>query len=139
VFGLLRDTSHLSDNLTGRKYESYVLNHSTEWLQSALSLVAANSIPPAAQNTASPAAGKTVPNGLYFPSSASIPPVSIMNAEPTGSQQQGAASADANAKAPTPVARKPAPSTQQARRPANPAPPGRPAPAAQAPEQAGDQ
>jgi hypothetical protein len=143
-FGLLRDASQVSDNLVGHKYETYVMRHASEWLQSALSLVAANappaspSPPPAplpapGQSQASAAAGK--PNGLYFPSSASIPPVSIMNAEPTAAQPPAAAT-DATAKPPVPAARKPAPSvaTQQARRPANPAPPGRPAP-----EQANDQ
>jgi hypothetical protein len=144
TFGLLRDTSQVSDNLAGHKYETYVMHHASEWLQSALSLMAANSppasplpspapLPAPAQNAPSAAAGK--PNGLYFPSSASIPPVSIMNAEPTGTPQQ-AAPADATAKPPVTAARKPVPSTQPARRPANPAPQGRPAPA---PEQANDQ
>jgi hypothetical protein len=159
AFALLRDTSLVADNLSERRYDSYVLHHATEWLQSALSLVATNAspssppsavtppapLPTPAQSTASAAAGK--PNGLYFPSSASIPPVSIMTAEPTGPQQTEAA-ADAAAKSPAPAARKPAPATQQARRPANPgapanlappagvATPGRPAPA---PEPAGDQ
>jgi hypothetical protein len=147
TFGLLRDKSQVSDNLSGHKYESFVLQHATEWQQSAPSQVATNALPPSpspppaplpAQSSASAASSKTAPNGLYFPSSASIPPVSIMNAEPTGPQQQ-AAPADAPAKPPTPVARKPTPSTpptQQARRPANPAPAGRPA---AAPEQVGDQ
>jgi hypothetical protein len=148
TFGLLRDASQVSDNLMGHKYESSVMRHATDWLQSALSLTAANSppaspppapLPTPVQSSASAAAGKRAPNGLYFPSSASIPAVSIMNAEPTGAPQQAAAApaaADATAKAPTPAARKPTPSTQQARRPANPAPPGRPAPA---PEQASGQ
>jgi hypothetical protein len=150
TFGLLRDTSQVGDNLIGHKYESYVLHHATEWLQSALSQVATNSIPPSPspppgplsspQNSASAASSKAAPNGLYFPSSASIPPVSIMNAEPSGPPPQASAPADGTtAKPPAPVARKPAPSvpsTQQARRPANPAPPGRPALAL---EPAGDQ
>jgi hypothetical protein len=141
TFGLLRDASQVSDNLGRRKYESVVMHYATEWLQSALSQVAVNTpaaspLPapaPAAplapaQNSASAASGKATPNGLYFPSSASIPAVSIMNAEPTGPQQQGAAPAEAPAKPPTPVARKPAPSTQQARRPTSLAAPGRAAP-----------
>jgi hypothetical protein len=146
AFGLLRDTSQVSDNLHGHKYESYVMHHAAEWPQSVLSPVAANtpesvpSSPPAplparVQNSASAAAGK--PNSLYFPSSASIPAVSIMSAEPGG---QAAAPADVTAKPPAPAIRKPTPSTQQARRPTNlaaPAPaPGRPA---LAPEQVGDQ
>jgi hypothetical protein len=145
AFALLRDASQVSDNLSGHKFESYVMHHAAEWPQSVLSPVAANS-PPAApaplpagvQNSASAAAGKTVPNGLYFPSSASIPPVSIMSAEPAG---QAAAAADGTAKPPAPAARRPGPSTQstqQARRPTSLAAPaaaaGRPAP-----EQTGDQ
>jgi hypothetical protein len=152
TFGLLRDARQLSENLTERKYETYVMRHASEWLQSALSLVAINSpaaspsppapLPapatPAAPNPPSVVAtGK--PNGLYFPSSASIPPVSIMSAEPAG-PAQAAAPGEATAKPPAPAARRPAPPapappapTQQARRPASLAPPVRPAP-----EQAGD-
>jgi hypothetical protein len=121
AFALLRDASQVSDNLSGHKYESYVMHHVAEWPQSVLSPVAANSPPPApaplpaaVQNSASAAAGKTVPNGLYFPSSASIPAVSIMSAEPA---VQAAAPADGTAKPPAPAARRPAPSPQQARRP----------------------
>jgi hypothetical protein len=145
-FGLLRDTSQVSENLSEHKYESTVLHHASEWLQSALSMVASNTaapLPPAAPPAPAPnsaavasaavPAPKTAPNGLFFPSSASIPPVSIMSAEPTGPPPQ----ADATAKPPAAGARKPASSTQQARRPANPANPvslARPAP-----EPAGDQ
>jgi hypothetical protein len=151
AFGLLRDTSQVSDNLHGHKYESYVMHHAAEWPQSVLSPVAANtpesvpSSPPAppparVQNSASAAASK--PNGLYFPSSASIPAVSIMSAEPGGQAAPPAdvtakPPADGTAKPPAPAIRKPTPSTQQARRPTNlaaPAP-GRPA---LAPEQVGD-
>jgi len=134
AFALLRDSSQVADNLSGRKYDTVVLHHASEWLQSALSLVATNATaplppssappaapqPPPAQASASAAGGK--PNGLYFPSSASIPPVSIMTAEPTG-PPSAAAPADATAKPPAPAARKPAPATQQARRPAAPAAP----------------
>jgi hypothetical protein len=137
-FGLLRDTSKVSENLSEHKYESTVLQHASEWPQSALSTVASNTAgsspapnSAAVASVAAPAA-KTAPNGLFFPSSASIPPVSIMNAEPT--PPQAAAPADATAKPATAGARKPAPATQQVRRPANPAPPAR-----LVPEQAGDQ
>ncbi len=146
-FGLLRDTGQVSENLSERKYESTVLHHASEWLQSALSMVASNTNTPApvpppasppapalnAAAVASAAAApspKTAPNGLFFPSSASIPPVSIMSAEPTGPPPQ----ADATAKPPAAAARRPASATQQARRPANPVSLARPAP-----EQAGDQ
>jgi hypothetical protein len=144
TFRLLRDTRQVSDNLTERKYDTNVMRHASEWLQSALSLVAANSTPaspppapaplPPAQNSTSVASAK--PNGLFFPSSASIPPVSIMAPEPTGPPQQSAAPADGSGKTPPAVTHKPVPSSQQAHRPANPAAPGRPA---AVPEQAGDQ
>jgi hypothetical protein len=139
-FRLLRDPRQVSGNLTERKYDSTVMRHASEWLQSALSLVAANSTPASptpplpAQNSTSVASAK--PNGLYFPSSASIPPVSIMTAEPTGPPQQSAAPADASGKTPPAVTHKPAPASQQARKPTNTAAPGRPA---AVPEQAGDQ
>jgi hypothetical protein len=140
TFGLLRDAGQVSENLTEHKYETYVMHHASEWLQSALSLMAANSpaaspasptpappapLPAPAPNPPSAAAGK--PNGLYFPSSASIPPVSIMTAEPSAAPQASAAPADAPARPPAPAAHKPATPapTQQARRPANLAPPAR--------------
>jgi len=131
AFALLRDSGQVADNLNGRKYDTVVLRHASEWLQSALSLVAANTsapspqssappavaLPPSPQASASAVPGK--PNSLYFPSSASIPPVSIMTAEPTGGPQPTAAPADA--KPPAAAARKPAAATtQQARRPAIP-------------------
>jgi hypothetical protein len=147
AFALLRDSSQVADNLGERRYDAFVLHHATEWLQSALSLVATNSVPsppqsplpppvlpapPQASASAAPAAaGK--PNGLYFPSSASIPPVSIMTAEPTG--PEAAAPTDATGKPPAPAAHKPPP-VQQARRPANPPAAARPA---AAPEPAGEQ
>ncbi len=134
AFALLRDSGQVADNLSGRKYDTVVLRHASEWLQSALSLVATNTatpLPPSsapaaavlpappAQASAAAAPGK--PNGLYFPSSASIPPVSIMTPEPTGGPQPAAAPADAAAKPPAAAARKPAAATtQQARRPAVP-------------------
>ncbi len=143
TFGLLRDTSQVSDNLVEHKYDSNVMRHASEWLQSALSLVAANSIPASPPPPPSPlppaqsstAVASTKPNGLYFPSSASIPPVSIMTAEPTGGPQQSAAPPDASGKVPATVPHKPSPSSQQARRPTNPAAPGRPS---TAPDQAAD-
>jgi hypothetical protein len=159
AFRLLRDTTQVSENLSAHRYESYVLHHATDWLQSALTAMAADTpasgSAPALASTAIPASGplpgsaplasaappaplltsKAAPNGLYFPSSASIPPVSIMSAEPA--PPQAAASADGTAKPPTVVARNPVSSAPQGRRPINLASPT--PPAASAPGQAGDQ
>jgi hypothetical protein len=157
AFRLLRDTTQVSENLSAHRYESYVLHHATDWLQSALTAMAADT--PASASAPAPGSApvrgplpgsaplasaappptlltsKAAPNGLYFPSSASIPPVSIMNAEPA--PPQAAAPADGTAKPPTVVARKPVVPAPQGRRPINLASPA--PPAAPAPGQAGDQ
>jgi hypothetical protein len=155
TFRLLRDTTRVSENLSAHKYESYVLHHATDWLQSALTAMAADTPAPASAPASAPVRGplpnstplasaappstaltsKAAPNGLYFPSSASIPPVSIMNAEPA--PPQAAAPADGTAKPPTVVARKPVVPAPQGRRPINLATPA--PPAAATPGQAGDQ
>jgi hypothetical protein len=157
TFRLLRDTGRVSENLSAHKYESYVLHHATDWLQSALTSMAAETPAPTSAPASAPARGplpnaaplasaappltsKAAPNGLYFPSSASIPAVSIMNAEPA--PPQAAAPADGStgtAKPPAAVARKPAAATPQGRRPMNLASPAPPAAAAPAPGQVGDQ
>jgi hypothetical protein len=152
---LLRDTTQVSENLSAHKYESYVLHHATDWLQTALTAMAADtSAPTTAQAqgparapppgsgslaSAAPAAPtsttpttKAAPNGLFFPSSASIPAVSIMNPEPA--PPPAAAPADGTAKPPAGIARKPA---SPGRRPINLASPA--SPAAPAPGQTNDQ
>jgi hypothetical protein len=143
-FGLLRDTSQVSDNLSTHRYETFVLHHATDWLQGTLTTLAADSSVPARAPQPNPAAqasapagsvpAKPAPNGLYFPSSASIPAVSIMNAEPAPAPA-AAAAADATAKPPAATGRKPAPQTQQSHRPINLAAPARSA--APAPGQVG--
>jgi hypothetical protein len=134
AFGLLRDKSQVSENISEHKYESYVLHHATEWPQSPLSPVAANVPPAVAQPAATPPAPAAPPpsapppqasaapgKGLFFPSSASIPAVSIMSAEPSG-PPPGNAAPDTPKPTPPP-ARKPAPApAQTARRPTNIAP-----------------
>ena len=133
AFALLHDTSRVSDNLVGRKYELYVSRHAPEWPPTAFSPVAVNvpspPLPPSQAQAPVPASSaKSAPNNLFFPSSASIPPVSIMSAEPSVPQPQAGAPGDA--KPPT-SPRKPAPPSQQARRPTNlnAQPQARPAPA----------
>ena len=124
AFALLRDPSQITDNINSHKYESYILHHSSEWPQSPLSAVAA-ALPPAASPMTPPssAPATSAPQGkpgLFFPSSASIPPVSIMSAEPSAAPSSGADKPPAGADKPAATAaRKPAP-PQPARRPANP-------------------
>jgi len=125
AFALLRDPSQITDNINSHKYESHILHHSSEWPQSPLSAVAA-ALPPAASATPPSSAPATsappAKPGLFFPSSASIPPVSIMSAEPSAAPSSGADAAKPPAVADKPAAtaaRKPAP-PQPARRPANP-------------------
>jgi hypothetical protein len=128
AFGLLHDAGRLAANLAERTYDNYVMRHAAEWPTATGPAVAA---PMASQ----PVAAAKTPSGNYFPSSASTPSISIMSAEPAAPQQQGAAVPDVTGKLPMPP-RKPAPPAQQARRPTNLAPQGRPAPA---PEQPTDQ
>jgi hypothetical protein len=126
AFGLLRDKSQVSENIREHKYESYVLHHALEWPQSSLSPVAA-AVPtpsalPAASPTAPPGAASPAPakpNGLFFPSSSSIPAVSIMSAEPSAPPSAGA-------DAPKPPAGTDKPAATAARKP-TPPPPRRPA------------
>lgn len=61
-FGLLRDTGQVSENLSERKYEATVLHHASEWLQSALSMVASN--PPAPVPAASPRRRRSRPRRM---------------------------------------------------------------------------
>jgi len=125
AFTLLRDPSQISDNLIAHRYESLVARHAPDWGASPSSpptpVASANTPPPAPPSQPAPlasaapaAAGK---KNLFFPSSASIPAVSIMAPEPNGPQQPAAAP-DASVKPPTPPpapVRKPGPPTQLSR------------------------
>jgi len=128
AFGLLRDKSQVSENISEHKYESYVLHHATEWPQSSLSPVAAN-VPPAVAQPATPPPSGSPPQanaapgkGLFFPSSASIPAVSIMSAEPSGSPP-GTTAPDTPKAAGAPARKPVPPPAQTAKRPTNIAPP----------------
>jgi hypothetical protein len=104
AFALLRETGALKANLRVHAYSEYVARHAAAWNSGS---PAADKQPPVANSTphgapavvdlpvpASPA--NPVPSRYDFPSAASIPPVSIMNAEPP----LPAAAAAANAAAP---------------------------------------
>jgi hypothetical protein len=113
TFALVSDTSHIVANLSEGTYDLYVARHSAVWPAIAKSPVAtlAPGAPP--ETTA----GKG--NALFFPSSASIPPVNIMNTEPPVPAEPPAATAP--------------PATRQA---TPPTPPRRPAQSS-APAQSG--
>jgi len=80
AFTLLADPGRIAINLSERSYDLYVARHATAWPASAK--------PPAAVATgggegeAQPPTAAAGRSGLFFPSAASIPPVTIMNAEP---------------------------------------------------------
>ncbi|HZP75721.1 MAG TPA: hypothetical protein VFB45_06225 [Pseudolabrys sp.] len=108
AFALLQDTSAVKANIKARAYDEYVARHATEWTAPASQPAA----PPVAQNEpgAKPREVETPTAALMppaeapthapkvpfdYPSAASIPPVSIMNAEPPVSASAGAAPAEA--------------------------------------------
>jgi len=92
AFVLFRDVSRVQANLNGHTYDGYVARYAANWAASDMrpesEMVAATPAPaptPAKQNMEG--AGAPVSSRYNFPSAASIPPVSIMNAEPSGPPQ----------------------------------------------------
>ena len=128
AFALLHDASRVRLNMAGRSYDTIVNRHMAAWPAAGSPAVAANAPPAVAEAPANaPLAGVKLPNNLFLPSSSSIPAVSIMNAEPTGSPHDTTGSTQA----PTPtLPRKP---QAQARPQGNSPAAARPAPAAPAP------
>jgi hypothetical protein len=131
AFFLLQDASRIRVNLAEQTFEAQVKRHMANWPAADGQPVAANSASGAP--APSPVAGTRTPNNLYFPSSASIPPVNIMTAEPPAQRQHDTTGA---AETPTPP-RKPAQAAPPAPRPAPgpsaSAPPARTAPMQLAP------
>jgi hypothetical protein len=110
AFTMLRDSSALKANLRVRAYNEYVARHATAWnsgtpaaeRQPPVATMPPASSPPAVANLPPgapqpPSVANPVPSRFDFPSASSIPPVSIMNAEPPLSP--GAAGSGANAAA----------------------------------------
>jgi len=109
AFALLRDTSALKANLRVRAYNEYVARHAVAWnsgtpapdkqppVSSASPPLGTAPSPVATLSTPPVASGTPVSSRYDFPSAASIPPVSIMNAEPP--LPPGAAAANAAAPA----------------------------------------
>jgi hypothetical protein len=117
AFFLLRDASRISANLAERPFQSLLRSHMASWPTAGTRPVASINPPPAAASAA-PVAGARVPNNLYFPSSASIPPVNIMTAEPAAQAPQASVPHDTTGAAEGATSpRKPAPGASQARQP----------------------
>ncbi|HEY1365104.1 MAG TPA: hypothetical protein VGF60_22865 [Xanthobacteraceae bacterium] len=121
-FFLLSDASQVRANLVSRAFDARMKSHVAGW-----------GTPTGAQPhvEASPGiAGAKTPNGLYFPSASSIPPVNIMTAEPAPPARNPAAAAEA-----TPP-RKPSPPPAPARSSSGSSAPARSAPLPLAPNPA---
>jgi hypothetical protein len=108
AFAFLQATSRISANLAQRPFDAYLRRHMADWQAAPPPGVPVAGNPPPGPS-ASAAAPKS-PNNLYFPSSASIPPVNIMTAEP-----QAPPSHDTTGAAQSPPPRKPPPAAQSAR------------------------
>jgi hypothetical protein len=128
AFRLLRDPQRVIANLRQRTFDANVVVHAATWRSE--NAVAASPAEPSAPAlaAASPASGPGVPvSSKYdFPSAASIPPVSIMDAEPPRPPEANAAPA-ATAGPPLPRPQPPQ-RRQSATPPPVPAAPGPPAP-----------
>jgi hypothetical protein len=125
AFALLTDPGRVAVNLSGRSYELYVERHASAWPAGTKSPAVVATGAGAGAGTgvgegdAQPPAAAAPRSGLFFPSAASIPPVTIMSAEPP--------------MPPETTGSTPAPATKQApaasRRPAQPANAGNAQPA----------
>jgi hypothetical protein len=129
TFRLLRDTSRVGANLKEGAFDQHVTRHAAAWGSRAGMPVAATNAPGAAASAppSVPSLAASSTSGPIFPSSASIPPVSIMNAEPTGPVLQGqpATTAPTAPSAATaaagPIVNPPTPPRRPPRQPASPA------------------
>ena len=129
AFAMLHDPSRVRANMAERTYASLVNRHAVAWVPAADRAVAARS--PAGgpdAPAAGPVAAAKPPSNLFFPSSSSIPAVSIMSAEPPAHPPATTGAAETTTPATPP--RKPPPA--QARQPAGNAA-ARPAPLPLAP------
>lgn len=103
---VFRSANRLQSNLRDRRFDTYVVRNAANWATS----VKSAATPPAGLTTAI-APPAPVAGNRDFPSAASIPPVSIMNAEPGAASPSAASppSAPGAVAAPVPP-RRPAPS-----------------------------
>ncbi len=87
AFTLFRDTSAINANLRVNAFDHYIERYATAWLKSEPKEAPVAETPPPAAVASAPEQPDTVGHAPVsskydFPSAASIPPVSIMNAEP---------------------------------------------------------
>jgi hypothetical protein len=101
AFALLNDPATLKANLKARAYDTYVARYAPDWGKEP---AVAETPKPAEEPAQASAAGAPAPvsERYDFPSSASIPPVSIMNSEPPR-PPEGDAAAHAPAAAESPL------------------------------------
>jgi len=126
VFSVLTDTNALKSNLKARVFDQYVARHAPEWNAPAKAPPAVSETPAAAveaSTTASTPPHAPVSDKYDFPSADSIPPVSIMNAEPPlpaeGDKDAGAPGQTAGS---GPAAGPPTPRSKPAQAQTSPAP-----------------
>jgi len=82
AFALVRDNGVLRANLRVHAFDNYVERYAADWGKAAPKAPGVAEKQPAAVASAPEQVSNQVPNKYDFPSSASIPPVSIMNSEP---------------------------------------------------------
>jgi hypothetical protein len=94
AFAMFQDTGALKANLKVRAFETYVARYAAAWGKSEPGEPQASVAPlPPVASAGQPSAPHPVDSRYDFPSAASIPPVSIMNAEPPPKEHTGGVSA----------------------------------------------
>jgi hypothetical protein len=82
TFAALRDTGALKANLRVHAFDTYVARYAAAWSKSEAVAEKQPPVPAPVASAPAPPANQPVSSRYDFPSAASIPPVSIMNAEP---------------------------------------------------------
>jgi hypothetical protein len=106
AFDMLEDTGALRANLKVHAFDAYIARYISAWgkTEPTAAQASTSALPPVA-SAGEPQAPHPVDSRYDFPSSDSIPPVSIMNAEPPPPKEQtGTANAQAGADKPTATA-----------------------------------
>jgi len=97
TFSMLQDAGAIKANLKVHAFETYVERYASEWGKAAPvserqpQAAAPSTVPMASANEGSVPTGRPVDPRYDFPSAASIPRVSIMNAEPAAPKEQAIA------------------------------------------------